>query len=120
VSINALKEGELKGSEQLLRLIYLDEAGISEAEPVAVVAGIVVEADRDCFHATELFSGGRTFTRQKWNRELRWTILERLLSIPKELQIPVVAGLGCSRTSVRAGQDCAPFGCPIRVTHWND
>jgi hypothetical protein len=39
------------------------------------------------------FFGGRTLTRQKWNRELRWTILERLLSIPRELQIAVVAGL---------------------------
>jgi hypothetical protein len=74
-----------------VRLVYMDEAGISKAaeEPFTVVAGVVVHADHqlNCvesalerilirhipervrdgfvFHATELFNGGKTLRREK-------------------------------------------------------
>ena len=98
--------------ERLMRLVYVDEAGISNAtqEPWLVVAGVVVHADhalngvennlerilqrhipsrlRDgfVFHATEIFNGGKTLKREKDNlvgpRE--WPI-ERRLAIAEEI-----------------------------------
>ena len=98
--------------ERLMRLVYVDEAGISNAaqEPWLVVAVVVVHADhalngvennlerilqrhipsrlRDefVFHATEIFNGGKTLKREKDNlvgpRE--WPI-ERRLAIAEEI-----------------------------------
>jgi hypothetical protein len=102
----------------LVRLLYLDEAGISkrDEEPYLVVAGMIVHGDRDwkplqaridvlvreyipeedredfVFHATELFSGGKYFTREKWPREKRWEILRKLVSIPHAMHLPVISG----------------------------
>jgi hypothetical protein len=100
------------GGERKLRLVYIDEAGISkvEQEPFLVVAGIVVHADNNLngienhlerilvrhiperlrdgfvFHATEVFNGGKTLRREKPNfvgpRE--WPI-ERRLAIAREI-----------------------------------
>ncbi|KAF0181010.1 MAG: DUF3800 domain-containing protein [Hyphomonadaceae bacterium] len=107
--------GELAG-DCLVRFIYLDESGVGsiEREPVFVVAGVIVHADRQwkeiedrlavladrhvpkahrpdfVFHATELFSGGGTFDRQSWSKESRWAILEDILKIPSEMGLPVV------------------------------
>jgi hypothetical protein len=99
-------------------MIYLDDAGLSNPrhEPFVVVAGVMVDADRHWlklerhleamgdayappdqrdkffFHATELFSGGGFFPRDKWPREERWKILDQLVSIPEKFGLPVVAG----------------------------
>jgi hypothetical protein len=77
---------------QLVRIIYLDETGHSFKEPVAVVAGIILDPDKQwrlmadeieglkrrvpdqfrdgfVFHATDLYSGGRW--RQSWPNESR-------------------------------------------------
>ncbi len=101
-----------------MRLIYLDESGLSDVvrEPYLVVAGVVVNADEQLvklesrlkavveehlppekrekflFHATELFSGGGTFGRRNWPKEKRWSILDQLASIPAELKLPIVIG----------------------------
>jgi hypothetical protein len=99
-------------------MVYLDEAGISkpDLEPFVVVAGVMIHADKQwhaveahlssltdryvppakregfSFHATELFSGGKTFTREEWPKEERWTILDQLVAIPGKFELPVVAG----------------------------
>lgn len=101
-----------------MRFAYVDEAGISNRaqEPFAVVAGVIVHADlqwkmlekyiRDMvdehvpsekrdgfvFHATELYSGGKTFDRQTWPKDRRWAILDELVSIPAKFDMPVVWG----------------------------
>jgi hypothetical protein len=107
----------LKG-DRLVRLTFLDEAGISNPtqEPIVVIAGIVVHGDvqykplrariqkvvedwippqdRDgfIFHATDLFSGGGYFSRNLWPLCIRWQILEELCSIPYEFDLPIVFG----------------------------
>jgi hypothetical protein len=99
-----------------VRIVYLDEAGISNPrhEPFVTVAGVIVNGDRQWlsveqhlrelttryipddkpdgffFHATELFSGGKTFTRDKWPRDQRWAILRELCEIPSLFKLPVV------------------------------
>jgi hypothetical protein len=74
--------GPLHG-HKLVRIAYLDEAGISDKEPFAVVAAVIIDGDRHwralhdalsgladlcappekrngfIFHATELFGGGK-------------------------------------------------------------
>jgi hypothetical protein len=103
-----------------MRMAYFDEAGTSDmaTEPFLVLAGIIVNADEQwkwlegkqnairnevigqipeerrlkfAFHATELFSGGKDFPREEWGKEERWQILERLASIPLDLNIPIIA-----------------------------
>ena len=103
-----------------MRLVYLDEAGISnpQQEPYLVVAGIIVHADeqwyaleqylRDMvtdfippslragftFHANQLFAGGgKIFDRDVWPKETRWQILQELVSIPEKFDLPVVCGI---------------------------
>ena len=108
-----------------MRLIYLDESGLGDIakEPFLVVAGVIVNADKQLialenrlkeiagehlapekrkkffFHATELFSGGRTFDRANWSKEKRWDILDQLASIPAELGVPIVFGFVDRRNS---------------------
>lgn len=109
--------GALKGSN-LVRFIYLDEAGISDPryEPYVVTAGPLVHSDKQwkslsrrlakiadehvpeeyrenfSFHATELFSGGKVFSRERFEKERRWKILEELVSIPGEMHLPITYG----------------------------
>lgn len=108
----------LRYGGNLVRLAYLDEAGVSDLknEPIYVVAGVCVHGDnqwkpledkiqslidhfipeesRDefVFHATELFSGGKFFDRENWSRTRRNEILEALCAIPKEFNLPVFIG----------------------------
>jgi len=104
--------------DNLVRLTFLDEAGISnrEEEPIVVIGGIIVHGDFQykslrspvqqvidnyipiydregfVFHAAELFSGGKYFDRHLWPLCVRWKILEELASIPQELDLPVIFG----------------------------
>ncbi|MBV8800075.1 MAG: DUF3800 domain-containing protein [Alphaproteobacteria bacterium] len=99
-----------------MRMLFLDEAGTGNPrdEPLLVVAGIIVNADKQwkavqrrlrdlrdrfmppeapewySFHATELFSGGKYFTRERYSRSERWAILDAILSVPAEFNLPVV------------------------------
>jgi hypothetical protein len=101
-----------------MRLAYLDEAGISNPahEPYLVVAGVLIEADRDwrkiaahlrkvaikhlpredvegfVFHATDIFHGSGYFDRAKWPNEKRRKILADLSAIPSLFDLPIVAG----------------------------
>jgi len=105
--------GPLLGGK-LVRIAYLDEAGISNPahEPYLVVAGIILHADehwrpieehmraigqrylpdqpKPLFHAKDIFHGIGAFDRQKWPRERRWELLLELCEIPKKFEIPVV------------------------------
>jgi hypothetical protein len=100
-----------------VRFVYVDEAGISANEPVTVVAGVMVHADNQwkelelliadlkreylpekdipsvIFHATDLFHGTGYFRREDWSKELRWEILEKLVSLPRKLSMPIILGL---------------------------
>jgi len=108
-----------------MRLIYLDEAGISNPaeEPFLIVAGIAVNADRQfkeieayldgmaqrhiapqkrglvAFHAMELFHGTKNFHRDSWPFETRLAILDELASIPKKFDLPICWG-GTDREKV--------------------
>ncbi|THD65331.1 MAG: hypothetical protein E7813_15320 [Bradyrhizobium sp.] len=103
----------------LVRLAYLDEAGISQGEPVLAVAGVLVhgdaqsievekklnavkekhipQADRDnvFFHATDIYHGSGYFDRRKpeWSdKKTRWKVLTDLAGIIDSMNLPVVAG----------------------------
>lgn len=91
-----------------MRLAYLDEAGISESEPFAVVAAVIVDGDRQLkgleaglseladacvppekrsgfiFHAVELYGGGKTLRRDEYPREYGRGFLKSLVSIPAD------------------------------------
>ena len=88
-----------------MRMIFLDAAGLAPPpqEPLVVVAGVIMHPDRQwkalrdyllamadqyvpvehranfAFHATELFSGGKVFPREKYQKEWRWGVLDELL-----------------------------------------
>jgi hypothetical protein len=98
-----------------MRLIYLDEAGIS-TEPGLCVAGVLIHGDHEApfveqklqavvnryipeqdrlgfaFHAVDIFQGTRYFgDRNKWSRDTRNQILNDIAGIIDELSLPVVA-----------------------------
>lgn len=99
-----------------MRLIYLDEAGISHDNPTLTVAGVLIHGDKESslikddmdalvekyipaqdqlgfvFHATDIYHGSRYFSRDKWPKELRWRILTELAQIIESRSLPVVAG----------------------------
>jgi hypothetical protein len=102
-----------------VRLIYLDEAGISnpKQEPLLVVAGVAVDADKQIkqvegyldeliekhipkekrdgcvFHAMDIFHGTKRFDRASWSFEKRLEILDDLAAIPKRFDLPVCYGV---------------------------
>jgi hypothetical protein len=114
---------KLQGTK-LVRLVYLDESGISVHEPVTVVAGVVINADKHwmlvddyirdlideyvpeehragfTFHAKDLFHGsGRVFDKRKYPIERSHEALTKLVSIPARFEIPVVCGHLFKRSS---------------------
>lgn len=102
----------------IVRLAYLDEAGISNIahEPHLVVAGPIIYPDRewiplegylraiarDCFsdrlpsgfffHTMELWHGNGFFPRAEWSRERRLEILTQLAEVPSKFKIPLAVG----------------------------
>src|SRR6267143_2186963 len=101
---------EMQG-DNLMRFVYMDEAGISASEPLTVVAGVIVNADRQLalaetriqellveylpdralshFHATDIFSGRKLFHRPQYPLERAIELLKALASIPREFDLPV-------------------------------
>lgn len=98
-----------------MRFVFLDESGISAKEPRAVVAGVIVEGDRQLikleehiaaliakhipdenqegfvFHTTEIWSGSGFFKdRERWPLSKRVGILHDLVRIPRRLEIPII------------------------------
>ena len=107
--------------DRIMRLVYLDEAGISnpEHEPFVVVAGVIVDADKKLiaierhldalvarfipvehregfvFHATEVFNGGgKIFKRDDpdWPIQKRLEVADCLAAIPKKFKLPLAFG----------------------------
>ncbi len=117
----ALGGSPLQG-DRLVRIVYLDAAGLGniQKEPLTVVAGVIVHPDKQWrainkylsdladeyvgrprafnfyFHAHELFHGTKTFHRDKYDKETRFRILDRLVEIPKIFDSPIVWGY-CER-----------------------
>jgi hypothetical protein len=112
----ALGGAELSGNN-LTHFVYLDEAGINAGDPIAVVAGVCVDADRQLMNvqrhmleianvmipkpwpepmaisAKALFHGSKPFEdEQKWPREKRFEILHAILRVPKLERLTVVMG----------------------------
>jgi hypothetical protein len=100
-------------------MLFLDESGTGSIaqEPNFVLAGVIIDADKQwkavenylvallnkhcpipwgdrpvnfCFHASELYSGGKVFTRQAFSKEQRWAILDEIMSIPAKFGFPVL------------------------------
>jgi hypothetical protein len=107
--------------DRIVRLVYMDEAGLSNPkhEPVLAVAGVIVDADRKLiaverhieklaarwipdeqrqgfvFHATELFNGGgKVFRRHDpdWPLAKRLEIANSLADMPRRFGLPVAVG----------------------------
>jgi hypothetical protein len=110
--------GEPLVGTNLMQLVYLDEAGKSNEvqEPYLVVAGVIVNPDqkwrdienyfmnlsKKCFpghsgppivfHAMHIFHGTHLFDRKKWSFPRRIRLLEKLASVPKDFNLPLVMG----------------------------
>lgn len=103
--------------ESLVRLVYLDESGISVHEPILVVAGVFIHADTQwvpvgrhvsslvekyvpahqregfIFHASQMYHGsGPVFDRNKYPVEKSREALHELLAIPAKFGLPVSFG----------------------------
>jgi len=114
----ALGGASLLGDD-MTHFAYLDEAGITSGDPIAVEAGIILDSRmtlelqeyiRGVMHkltpqpwppgfvisAKDLFHGTRSFKDDIW-LERRGQILHELLAIPAKFSIPVI--LGWSRNS---------------------
>jgi hypothetical protein len=103
-----------------MRLVYIDEAGISRDEPFLTVAAIIVDADRQLvalernldrlvekwipaelredfvFHATELFNGGgKVFRRDNpnWTLERRLQIADDIAALVRKHRVVVTCGI---------------------------
>ncbi len=101
-----------------MRFAYLDESGVANPrqEPWLVVAGVIVDADRQwrgiearlsaladeyappqaregfVFHASELWSGGKALVRDVYPAHRRWEALGGLCSLMEEMAVPIVFG----------------------------
>lgn len=102
-----------------MRYVFIDEAGTSEPEPVRVVAGIIVHADKHClradeavkdilgsipqhirprcpeFHAKKIW--GDKELRDNWSLDERKSLLCSMMSIPSKLELSLALG-ACKRT----------------------
>lgn len=100
-----------------MRFIYVDEAGVSAAEPVTVVVGVVVHADNHwkvaesrikqildafvpaeqrpgfIFHAKEMYSGGKQVDRRKWDLGRRIAFIKEMVALPRQLGMAIAMGM---------------------------
>jgi len=117
MTLRSLGGGELYG-DKLVRLVYVDEAGIGslKEEPYLVIAAVIVNADKQLrevreyldslvetyipeehrtdffFHAMELFCGkGKVFNREnkKWTLDKRLEIAYKIAEIPKLFNLTI-------------------------------
>lgn len=120
-----------------MRLIYIDEAGIDDKEPVRIVAGIIAHGDdhsnfvlsqamRPIFqaipekyrkpyvHATDIYNG---HVNKDWAVEERLDVMHKIMAIPRSLGIPVAIGL-CKRGGVTPPFETKPKMRPAEQEHW--
>jgi len=103
-----------------VRYVFIDEAGTSQKEPVSVVAGIIIHADKHCLRADEavndvldlipdyirekcpVFHAKRIWgdkkLRENWSLDERKSLLCSMMSIPRELELSLAVG-ACRRTT---------------------
>lgn len=117
--------------------VYVDEAGTSQREPVTVVVGVVIHADRHwrtaqsllqktydryvpaslrpgfAFHAKDIFSGYRNLD-QEWPRQSRLDFIGAVASIPRQIEAAVC--LGKVRRSAQYPED-ALKKLPLETWH---
>jgi len=108
--------GTLLDGDSPVRLVYLDESGISDNEPCTIVAGVIIDPDRQwklvaeylnsllieyvpaehhagfAFHARELFHGSKIFDPREYPPERRRELLRRIVEIPSRFRLPTVYG----------------------------
>jgi len=108
-----LSGAPLVAGGRLVRVVYIDEAGVAK-EPHMVEAGVIVNPDQhipeiedrmaairrdlcphvpesSTFHATDIWHGSRAFSRDRLDLTTRMEIMQRLASIPAEMGLPIVA-----------------------------
>jgi hypothetical protein len=108
----ALFGGPLHG-DKAVKYIYVDEAGTSAKEPVSVVAGIIVDADKQwrvaetavrdlvrqyvpeghksISHCKEIWAGGREI--EGWSIPDRLAFMNAMMELPRRLDMPIALGM---------------------------
>lgn len=99
---------------ELMRYVFMDEAGTSAVEPVSVVVGLIADADNHVmtgealalevlkllpavvrqdfvFHATNVFAGGKH--RDLWSFNDRLAFLKFMMSIPRRVGMAICLGV---------------------------
>ncbi|MEH2484997.1 DUF3800 domain-containing protein [Bradyrhizobium sp. AZCC 2230] len=125
-----------------MRLVYLDEAGVSNPaqEPVLVVAGVIVDPDRQwkeleayfremalalfpdddlyrfVFHAKDIFHGNGPFDRARWTRKERMRVLTQLAQVPRLFDLPIVVG-ELDRIKTQQELERVSPGIPTKSAH---
>ena len=102
--------------QKVVRLIYIDEAGIDEPAPVLVLAGVIVkddqwrsieeEIDRLIFnqvpeslregwefHGHELFFGNSQLSKAGLTKVPRWKLLKDILKVVLKYHLPVICSV---------------------------
>jgi len=134
--------GRKLSGTRLVRVVYLDESGISLKEPIAVVAGAILEPDEHWFalegdfmqinqdhvpgwqlgnsfypfSAKDLFWGGdkkSAFSQKTTTDVQRWPILRKLLELPRKYQIPLAFGI--TEKPEKSGTHKSKIG---KMSHW--
>lgn len=114
-----------------LRYVYMDEAGTSANEPVTVVLGLIVDADRQ-LHQTEteldaalatvpahLRPGFRVHAKEIWGSQKYrdgWSMQERVTFLLRVASIPRRLGLGLAFAMVRRNTGGVPEGLEAAFT----
>ena len=117
-------DGSPLAGRRIVRVVYLDESGTSRKEPLALVAGVVVDGDHQMiaveehlerlvrkhipeadhenffFHATNIWSGTKYYRdRNTWPLDRRLEVLRDLVEIPQRFDLPIVFG-DCPRNEL--------------------
>lgn len=108
--------GRFSTGGPVMRILYLDEAGVGsvEKDPVLAVAGVLVRADTQWvalashletvlsdatpagvrrprfLHAKDIFHGTKEFHRDHWSRERRESLLDEIAKIPAQFELPII------------------------------
>lgn len=108
--------GGLLWGNNLMRFVFVDEAGTSDLEPVTVVVGLIVNADTQLmfaeaaveealmaipekyrnkksfvFHSTEIWGSNKY--RQGWSMADRLALLKTMMALPRRLKIPITMSM---------------------------
>lgn len=122
--------GTLLTGGDLTHFVYLDEAGITTGDPVAVVSGPIIESRRALsiqnymrlkliellrpdtlpnnfvISAKDLFHGTRSFRDEAvWPAERRFEILRFILQVPRLFNLPTVVGWVKRNAAAEAEED---------------